>query len=133
MFYSFLYVLVTVGFLIAQCCWFQKVYSCVLSDIHDLIPFQNAIFINFRPLFSRLGHMHFYLWGRYAAFHGMTLTSHINGSMISALWHVSGWFHQFILNVEIRLSRFWGRVGSSLGILLFSILWVFMLQIQTLL
>jgi hypothetical protein len=38
------------------------------------------------PLFSRLGHTHFFTSGSYAAFRGMTLLCHIEGSMITAVW-----------------------------------------------
>jgi hypothetical protein len=67
-------------------------------------------FILFRPLFSRLGHTHVFTWEPYAAFHGMALTCHIEGSMITAIWTHSRMFlnsklYQFILNVEFCLSR----------------------------
>jgi hypothetical protein len=37
-------------------------------------------------LFSRLRHTHSFTWGQYAAFHGMALLCHIEGSMIIAVW-----------------------------------------------
>jgi hypothetical protein len=36
-------------------------------------------------LFSRLGHTDFFTTGPYAAFHGMALTCHIEGSMMTAI------------------------------------------------
>jgi hypothetical protein len=61
-------------------------------------------------LFSRLWHTHIFTWGPYAAFHGMALTCHIEGSMITAIWtHLrmfqNSKFYQFMLNVEFCLSR----------------------------
>jgi hypothetical protein len=49
-------------------------------------PLSKFHFNKFRPLFSRLGHTLFITWGPYAAFHGMTLLCHIEGSMITAVW-----------------------------------------------
>jgi hypothetical protein len=48
-------------------------------------PLSKVHFIRFHPLFSRLGHTHSFTLGPYAAFHGMTLQCHIEGSMITAI------------------------------------------------
>jgi hypothetical protein len=53
---------------------------------------------------------HFFTWGPYADFHGMALTCHIKGSMITAIWTHLRMFqnsklYQFMLNVEFCLSR----------------------------
>ena len=41
---------------------------CDMQDLYSLIPCQK-----FRPLFSRLGQTHSFIWGPYAAEHGMVL------------------------------------------------------------
>jgi hypothetical protein len=61
-------------------------------------------------LFARVGHTHYLNWGPYAAFHGMALKCHIEGSMVTAIWiHLrvfqNSKLYQFIVNVEFCLSR----------------------------
>jgi hypothetical protein len=49
-------------------------------------PLSKFQFIYFRSLFSRLGQKHSFSWGSYAAFHGMALLCHIEGSVMTAVW-----------------------------------------------
>jgi hypothetical protein len=71
------------------CLLFKIVFWRLVCDIQaswPQIPLSKLHFIQFRPLFSRLGHTHSFTWGPYAVFHGMTLLCHIEGSMITAVW-----------------------------------------------
>jgi hypothetical protein len=72
-------------------------------------PLLKFHFIKFRQLFFRLGHMHLFTWGPYAAVHGMAFTCHIEGSMITTIWtHLrmfqNSKFYKFMINVEFCLS-----------------------------
>jgi hypothetical protein len=83
--------------------------------LHNLrSPFKISFYLVPPIVFSFRAHAFLFTWGPYAAFHGMALTCHIEGSMITAIWtHLrmfqNSKFYQFMLNVEFCLSRCWGR------------------------
>jgi hypothetical protein len=83
----------------------------VLSVICRLHNFRSPFKIPFylvSPIVSRLGQKHYFTWGPYAAFHGMSLPCHIEGSMITAVWthlhmFLNSKFHHFRVKCWILL------------------------------
>jgi hypothetical protein len=82
----------------------------VICRLHNFrSPFKIPFYLVPPILFSFRAHA-FFTWGPYAAFHGMALTCHIEGFMITAIWtHLQMFqnskFYQFMFNVEFCLSR----------------------------
>jgi hypothetical protein len=60
-----------------SCLWYG---GFITSD-----PLSKFNVIQFRPLFSRLGHTLSFTWGSYAAFRGRTLLCHIEGFMMKRM------------------------------------------------
>jgi hypothetical protein len=81
-------------------------------------PLSNSVLLSSAYLFTSLGHTHSMTWGPYAAFHGMAIASHIESSMITAVWthlriFLNSKFYHFVFKCWILLKSVLGAWAES--------------------